>query len=69
MDQLITSLRRETNALLEKETCSITISIGLHLAITSQANAATNDISGQTYNLSITTTMPPMLMVFTMMVM
>ncbi len=43
MDQLITSLRRDTNALLEKETCSITISIGLHSAITSQANATTYD--------------------------
>ena len=32
-----------TNALLEKETRSITISIGLHLAITSQANAANYD--------------------------
>ena len=32
-----------TNALLEKETCSITISIACTLAITSQANAANYD--------------------------
>ncbi len=46
MDQLITSLRRDDKSLLEKETCSITISIGLHSGYTSQANAATYNTFG-----------------------
>ena len=46
MDQLITSLRRDDKCTPGKETCSITISIGFTLAITSQANAANYDTWG-----------------------
>lgn len=39
-----------TNALLEKKLVVSQLALACTLAITSQANAATNDISGQTYN-------------------
>lgn len=45
------------------------LALACTLAITSQANAATNDISGQTYNTFHHYNDAPMLMTFTMMVM
>lgn len=45
------------------------LALACTLAITSQANAATNGILVKLTILSITTTTPPMLMTFTMMVM
>lgn len=51
MDQLITSLRRDDKCTPGKKKLVVSqLALACTLAITSQANAATNDISGQTYN-------------------